>query len=155
MTLAGLDLAGSAFLPARRCTHDLTPRPRARGPTRAAGAPGDRCVACPLAHRCSCGAGIGQPCTRPSGHRGPLIGPHVERLLHSDVDAIVRDAASVESRLLADRDNPDHRREWARALHSLQRHPHIWQGRVDAALIDRLVALAGGRADPAEQLTLL
>lgn len=45
--------------------------------------------------------------------------------------------------------------EWARALRSLQRHPHIWQGRVDAVLIDRLVAIADGRAGAIEQLTLL
>ena len=68
--------------------------------------PDTPCVACPLAHPCSCGAAPGRPCTRPSGHRGPLIALHTERVLHSDVDAIVRDAAAVEARLLADRDNP-------------------------------------------------
>jgi len=117
--------------------------------------PDAACAACPLAHPCSCGAAPGRPCTRPSGHRGPLIAPHVERVLHSDVDALVRDRTGVEARLLADRHDRDAMKAWARALRSLQRHPHIWHGRIDATLIDRYLALtAEARVDELEQLTL-
>jgi len=46
-------------------------------------------------------------------------------------------------------------REWARALRSLQRHPHISHGRIDAATVEQLVTLAsGGRQVAGDQLTL-
>jgi len=44
---------------------------------------------------------------------------------------------------------------WARALRSLQRHPSIWRGRINATLIDRYLALtAEARVDELEQQTL-
>jgi len=52
-------------------------------------------------------------------------------------------------------DNPEALREWARALRSLQRHPHISHGRIDAATVEQLVTLAsGGRQVAGDQLTL-
>lgn len=109
-------------------------------------APEQPCVACPLVHPCHCGAGAGHRCRRPSGHRGAFVATHNDRLLRSDVDALERDPAEVEARLLAEHDNPDAMKAWARALRSLARHPNIWRGRVDRAVIDRLIALATGRA---------
>jgi hypothetical protein len=76
-------------------------------------------------------------------------------MLRSDADAIVRDPAAVEARLLAQRDDPDAMKAWTRALRGLARHPHIWRGRIDPARIQRYIALASGRCDEPEQLTLL
>lgn len=123
-------------------------------------APDKPCAACPLAHHCGCGARVGQRCQRPSGHRGNFVMTHEDRLLRSDVDAIVRDPAEVEARLRAQRNNPDDMRLWARALRGLTRRPALWQGRVDPAVIEQLAALAEpsredpGRRDDHEQLRL-
>lgn len=117
--------------------------------------PGDPCVACPLAHPCDCGAKPGQRCRRPSGHSGHFVMTHETRLLASDADAIARDPADVEARLLAQRNDPAAMKAWTRALRNLARNTHIWQGRIDSAVIERYIALARGeRSDEAEQLTL-
>lgn len=72
---------------------------------------------------------------------------HEHRLLRSDVDALARDPAEVEARLRAQRNNPDEMRLWARALRGLARRPALWHGRIDAAVLERLVALATDRRD--------
>ena len=89
----------------------------------------------------------GQRCRRPSGHRGNFVMTHEDRLLRSDVDAIARDRAEVEARLRAQRNNPDDMRLWARALQGLTRRPALWHGRIDAAVIEHLAALATDRRD--------
>ena len=66
-------------------------------------------------------------------------------MLRSDVDAIARDPAEVEARLLSQRADRDAMRAWARALRALTRSPHIWQGRIPAALLQRYLALAEHR----------
>lgn len=118
-------------------------------------APEKPCVACPLAHACSCGSDVAQRCRRPSGHRGHFVMTHEDRMLRSDADAIARDADEVEARLRAQRDDPDAMALWARALRGLQRRPGIWRDRIDPAVIARLLALASGRSDAPEQLALL
>lgn len=77
---------------------------------------------------------------------------HEERLLRSDVDAIVRDPAEVEARLRTQRNNPDDMRLWARALRDLARRPALWQDRVDAAAIEHLAALAADHRDNDQDL---
>ncbi len=118
-------------------------------------APEDPCVACPLAHACSCGSAVAQRCRRPSGHRGHFVMTHEDRMLRSDANAIARDAAEVEARLRAQRDDPDAMALWARALRGLQRRPAIWRDQIGPAVIARLLALASGRGDAPEQLALL
>jgi hypothetical protein len=122
------------------------------------------CVACPLAHRCSCGAAAGQRCRRPSGHRGHFVMTHEDRQLRSDADAIVRDPAEVETRLRAQRHDPDAMQAWARALRGLTRQPSIWRDRIDPTLIAHYLELATAREkkttaadvdDAHRQLTLL
>lgn len=124
-------------------------------------APDQPCAACPLAHPCGCGAGRGQRCRRPSGHRGNFVMTHEDRLLRSDVDAIARDPAEVEARLRAQRNSPDDMRLWARALRGLASRPALWRGRIDAAVIEHLATLATDhrhtdqdRDDDQEQLRL-
>jgi len=117
-------------------------------------APDDPCVACPLAHACSCGSTVAQRCRRPSGHRGAFVMTHEDRMLRSDADAIARDPAEVEARLLAQRQDPDAMKAWARALRGLARNTHIWHGRIDPALLERCIALTAGRGDEPEQLAL-
>ena len=79
---------------------------------------------------------------------------HEDRQLRSDVDAIARDPAEVEARLLSQRDDGAAMKAWARALRGLARQPHIWRGRIDPALIARYIALTADRDDTGEQLTL-
>ncbi len=117
-------------------------------------APDKPCVACPLAHACSCGSDVAQRCQRPSGHRGNFVMTHEDRILRSDADAIARDADEVEARLRAQHNDPDAMASWARALRGLQRHPGIWRNRIDPTVIARLIALASGRDDAPEQLRL-
>lgn len=96
-------------------------------------APDHPCVACPLAHACSCGSDVAQRCRRPSGHRGHFVMTHEDRLLRSDADAM---------------------KAWARALRGLARNTQIWQGRIDPVLLERYITLADPAAAP-QQLTLL
>ena len=124
--------------------------------------PDKPCVACPLAHPCSCGAAAGQRCRRPSGHRGHFVMTHEHRQLRSDADAIARDPAEVEARLRAQRHDPDAMKAWARALRGLADQPHIWRDRIDPALISHYRELITGHDttdadvdDAHEQLTLL
>jgi len=48
------------------------------------------CLVCPLRWPCSCGAGVGQRCRRPSGHSGPMVATHEYRLRLSDREALQR-----------------------------------------------------------------
>ena len=77
-------------------------------------------------------------------------------MLRSDVDAIARDPAEVEARLLSQRADRDAMRAWARALRALRRNSHIWQGRIPATLLERYLALAEhrDRADAPQQLAM-
>lgn len=114
--------------------------------------PDNPCKSCPLAHPCYCGATEGQRCGRPSGHKGPFVMTHEDRLLRSDVAAIERDPAEVEARLLAHReDGPDAIAAWVRALNGLARNIELWQGRIDPAVIERYIALARTGEPPVER----
>lgn len=122
-------------------------------------APSQPCVACPLIHSCpGCRATVAQRCRRPSGHTGNFVMTHEPRLLLSDVDAIAKDPGEVRARLLTQREEGGQAIVvWLRSLRGLQAAaPRLWEGRVDAATIDGLVALArdGERAGVQTELQI-
>jgi hypothetical protein len=75
------------------------------------------------------------------------VATHEDRLLQSDVDALLEHPDEVEHALRALATAPPSvAKIWRRHLDNLIAHPQVWRGRVPAELLQRFRALAHAAA---------
>ena len=101
------------------------------------------CVACPYSNACPrCEVKQGARCRRPSGHGGPLIQPHSDRVLLADIDAIADHPDMVRQAIEEALGEPSAREAWLTNLHELRAHLTRKRGRVRVGDVDALIQLA-------------
>lgn len=81
---------------------------------------GIRCVVCVRSIACNCGAADGRACRRPSGHQGPMVKTHADRVRAADAIALARFPAAVRRSIDDDAGNPDALKAWSSNLRKLR-----------------------------------